>query len=1648
MNNRSLRFLQRLQRWPVFWTFALVLTLLSPFAALAQKAYIPTGGSSGTVSVINTATGTLCTASTCVSTATYPIPVGSGSQGVAVSSDGSRAYITNAGSNSVSIINTSIDSVIATVTVGNFPFGVAVLPNGSAVYVVNQGDKTISVISTSSNTVTATISLPSGISKPGAIAASPDGLMVYVTTASNPPIHSQLIAINTSTNVASGSVITDLGVGVAGLAVSPDGSKAFASSNNGLVILSTPTGSPSSTVTVAGGGGLGVAVSPDGSTVYLAAGNLATINGSTVTYTTVGTAPEGVSLTADGSEVYVVNNGGTVSEVSTSTLNVLNTVTVGGGPLFFGVFITPPSPMSGKQLGPKSCHCSAADGSSTLTSLGAASAGEPIDIASGNMSYKVTDYSTAGRNPLALTRYYNSRASTFSTFAGTFGVNWRSTFDRYIQIHSSSQVTVERAGGQQLNFTLSGSTWIPDSDVDLTLTNSGTTWTLTDSDDTVETYTATTAGNEALVNSIKARDGYTQTLTYTSNQLTSVSDSYSRSLSFTYNTNGTLHTVTTPDSTTLTYGYNAVTGGNQLTSVAYSTSPVTSQTYVYANTGLPFALTGITDENGNTYMTWTYDTLGRGLTSQQGSGANLTTLAYNSNGTTTVTNPLGVTDTYTFTTLQGVRKVTQISRAATSTTAAASETITYDSNGYVASLTDWNGNQTTYVNNSHGLPTTINEAVGSSVARTTTTVYDPTFVHLPDSVTTPGLTTSFTHDASGNVLTRTLTDTTTATIPYSTNGQTRTTTFTYDSTGHVLTAKSPNSNTTHFGYDTSGALTSITDALTHATNITSHTAGGRPLTIVDPNSVTSTLTYTPRQWLLSSSVSTSGGARTTTYTYDAAGNLTKTTLPDSSYLASTFDSAHRITKVTDALGSYTSYTLDALGDRTLANIYDSSNSLWRQHSSTFDSLGRMLTDVGGSVTRWTYTYDPNGNRLTSKDGNNNTTTRVFDALNRLSTSTDANTPTHGVTSYAYDAHDRPLTVTDANSHATSYVYGGFGDKKQQVSPDSGTTVYHYDSDANLTQKLDALSVVTNYTYDALDRITSRSYPADGTQYVGYTYDATGFIFFNGIGRLTTLTDAAGAVNYGYDERGNATYVERTSGSNHFYIFPSYDAASRPSGVTYPSGLFAGYNRDAAGNINQVTIVPSGSSTAQTVAWPAFAPFYGPLRYLTSGNNVGDYLEANQDYQTKLFQVITTAGNLTNQTYTYDNANNLTGVSDTVSSYNNQTLGYDSLNRLTSATSGTGGYGSFSWTYDKVSNRLTQTLGSATTTYGYTSGTNRLASITSGGTITVSTNANGNITSVPPAGSSTAATFAYNVANRLSSVTGSPLAISSLLYDGVGRRFSKQNPGSNPTYYTYDLNGNLLEENDNGAVTDYIYLNGTPVGTFVPSTGALYYIHGDRQGTPQFVTNSSQAVVWSTLYQPLGTTTVPIGSITQNLRFPGQYFDGETGFNYNLNRDYMPNLGRFPEADPIGLAGGLNPYLYANANPGKFTDPSGTDPNDHNSQASPLSRANQIIAPAVMGDILDPSADSGPSVLSSAEEIVVTGGADVVAGLTYNDLLPGGPQQADTYFNSGLRGAVLRCWFGLDPIRETAPTPPSPQELRRIFGPPSKGLWIIHGSVIY
>nr|WP_281383593.1 RHS repeat-associated core domain-containing protein [Granulicella aggregans] len=1168
----------------------------------------------------------------------------------------------------------------------------------------------------------------------------------------------------------------------------------------------------------------------------------------------------------------------------------------------------------GKSLG-KCPSCSTDPGSS-----GPVSVADPIELGTGNMFEEVEDYTTVGPNPLTFVRYYNSQANTQSTpFASLFGVNWRSNYDRYIKLISSTLVYAERPDGRILTFSYNSSTgnWVSDTDVDMRLTNSGSTWTLKDHQDVTEVYTAISS-SEAQLNTIATSAGYVQTLNYTGAVLNSVSDSYSRTLSFTY-TGTTLTGVTTPDPLVLSYSYDTPTGGSRLKTVGYNTTPATNITYLYENTSFPFSLTGTTDENGARYKTWSYDTQNRGIANCLGvspcaaGSVGYTQISYDdTTGNRTVTGPLGMQETYQLYQMQGLDKVGGISRHDPSGTVPdATQNTSYDSNGYLAQVVDWNGNITNYTNDANGNPTTIAEASGSSpnVERDTQVVYDTTWVRKPSTVTVGNQRQGFTYDATtGNMLTKTLTDIGTVTGYAPTS---KTWHYTYTSTGQLKIVQWPRAVVTYnqqWGYS-GGVIINYgqqTGSRTNLTTFTAYRGGGLPLTTADPAGVTTVLTYDNRNHLLTSTVATAAGNRRTTYGYDAAENLTSVALPSATKLTYTYDNAHRQTKITDLLSQTKNYVLDALGNVTSMTVKDASSTTKKTSSATFDSLGRRLTSTGGASQTTHYAYDANGNVTSIIDPMNNpATVMVYDALNRASKITDR---AAGITQYTYDQMDKPLTVATPNGASTSYLYDGYEEMAKQVSSDSGTAYFYYDADGNLTQKKDALNVIANYSYDGLDRRTGITYPASTSENVVYTYDESGH--GKGTGRLTSMTDQAGTFSRSYDERGNITTESHTHGTYTLTNSYGYDAAGLLASITYPSGMVLTQTRDTMERITALALQATSSGTSQPILSSAtYAPF-GPTTGFTFGNGIAHSITLDGDYRATN---VTDNNSIQNLTYALNANDNVTGITDAITSGNSQTLTYDALDRLKTAA---GGYGSESFGYDANGNRNL----AGTTTWSYTPNSNRLTAV---GTTTVTPNANGSVTGIAY---STPMGFTYNNAGRLATATSGSGTVLSYLYDGFGQRIGKTD--TIQRFEAYDWLGRYIEQTDNTdtAKLDYIYLEGMPVATFVPnaSTGTLSFLHTDRLGTPRLATSSTKAIGWNaTVSDPFNApNNVSGNTIANDLRMPGQEFEISTGFNHNGWRDYAPALGRYLESDLIGLAGGVNTYAYASDNPAAYVDPMG------------------------------------------------------------------------------------------------------------------------------
>jgi len=104
-------------------------------------------------------------------------------------------------------------------------------------------------------------------------------------------------------------------------------------------------------------------------------------------------------------------------------------------------------------------------------------------------------------------------------------------------------------------------------------------------------------------------------------------------------------------------------------------------------------------------------------------------------------------------------------------------------------------------------------------------------------------------------------------------------------------------------------------------------------------------------------------------------------------------------------------------------------------------------------------------------------------------------------------------------------------------------------------------------------------------------------------------------------------------------------------------------------------------------------------------------------------------------------------------------------------------------------------------------------------------------------------------------------------------------------------------------------------------GQMYFVRTDHIGRPVFATDTTGTKVWDASYLPFGGVQSSSGP-NPDLRFPGQWFQSETGLHQNWMRDYDPTLGRYLQADPLGLVDGASVYGYALQNPGRYTDPRG------------------------------------------------------------------------------------------------------------------------------
>jgi len=776
----------------------------------------------------------------------------------------------------------------------------------------------------------------------------------------------------------------------------------------------------------------------------------------------------------------------------------------------------------------------------------------------------------------------------------------------------------------------------------------------------------------------------------------------------------------------------------------------------------------------------------------------------------------------------------------------------------------------------------------------------------------------------------------------------------YDVFGHATKITDPNGVVTTRAYDALGRLTTSTVKAVTGCDTTAD-----PLCATD---LTTTNLYANTSGPLSYSLGANRSA--TAYTYDSRGRVA--TVGRGSADCSGCPQPNVTT--TEQIA----YTYDAATQKKATESYQELvNSTWterRRESYTYDSNGRLARITHADATSIVYGYD-GADDLTSVQDERHTTANTiyaFDPAKRLSTVTQTLGTGSVVTSYGYDIRDDLTAVTDPNGNSTSYVFDDFGRMLRQTSPVTGVTTYGYDPSGNLLSTTDANSATTTRAYDALGRVLSAasSGGAGAAESVSWTYDgASPFA----AGRLASMTDPAGSTTYAYDRRGLLLSEIRTDGQT-FTTSYQYDAEGNRTVMTYPSGLTAQYGFDFSNHMTSVS-----AAGVAVVSSASYLPF-GPMTRMVFNNGTTRSVSYDNRYRVTENKLTNSSGAaLADFTYAEDAAGNITQLHDALNATYNRDFAYDDLNRLTTANSGASLWGHGSYTYDAMGNMLTLDLGeyvevnpvhvtrckfclrptandvpatgSRHERYAYQGTTPLLDHVT-----TVQ------VTEPTPTGVDKPMTYdaagnenhfyvdrTYTARNLMTGVTdageGTPHSIT-YTYDGRGIRVKRtETPtltGSATRRFFYSPELRLLTmTNDDqpnvwgsGWLTrnsvadsryDIIWFGGIPVGQINGGT-SVRYTFADHLGTPIVQTDTNASITWQAEYEPYGdlwTLRTGTSRFDQPLRFPGQEvsmtWEGHEE-NYNIFRWYGAGLGRYTQADPIGLEGGVHLFSYTRSNP--------------------------------------------------------------------------------------------------------------------------------------
>ncbi|WP_345552423.1 RHS repeat-associated core domain-containing protein [Microbulbifer aestuariivivens] len=844
-----------------------------------------------------------------------------------------------------------------------------------------------------------------------------------------------------------------------------------------------------------------------------------------------------------------------------------------------------------------------------------------------------------------------------------------------------------------------------------------------------------------------------------------------------------------------------------------------------------------------------------------------------------------------------------------------------------------------YTYDANGNLITLTEAVGTEDQRITRYTYDQ-YGQLATQISgesaaanTALATTRWQYDAYGNLTKVTSPEQdVTEYKDYDVNGyahtvldaRLKTWTRDFDAVGNLLSDLNPYGQGFKYAYDAAGDLVKVTDASGSSLHITNN-ASGLPRSVTDDNGNRLKLDY------------------------DKGDRLATITDAEGSTIGLEYDSQNRLSVIVDGEQNRTRYTyqqnlLSKIEYPTYAEElgYDKRDRIEqsKQKANNLEYLRK-------------YGYDLGSNLDSDTDALENTEKYEYDNLSRLVAIVDPENGEAKKTKFSYDARDNLLQVQDPEGRLTVYTYDKADRLKSETKHDFiGTNkqrVYNYDANGNLVEVINPQQEMRGYSYDDANRLSKLEVFAqkDNTQpvkVVDYHYNAkaqyTGYTQQPGADTANATADIVHhGETYTYDalnrlESVRVDYYGEGAQAAEIAFSKSYSYTYYGNGLkktyTNPEGITYTYYYNRNNQLAAVHVPGEGQ-----LAWTNFNWLAPQTLLLPGGNKItltyDDFLRVKE----RILE--DSAGNdKATALYEYDLESNIKGIDTEHGAY---AFGYDDLYRLTAADYPLANAANDEeFGYDGVGNRTDYAAGEVEGTSGEAAGMefipsssevleyndqNQLTAITGDDPASFQYNDNGHTTQKVQSGVTW--DYRYNHEERLIAVDKNSQTVGQYQYNPYGQRIRKQTDSA--TYFLYNEEGMAAEYDAGGhLIKEYHFKPGMPWMTEPlfqrVASGEVYYYQNDHLGTPQRMVDKSGAVVWEARYEAFGKAEVLVEVVGNALRFPGQYFDRESGLHHNYMRDLDPMSGRYLQRDPIGFEGGLNFYLYVNASPFKYIDPYG------------------------------------------------------------------------------------------------------------------------------